>query len=70
MRQTKWLGTGSEGYNEDKRTRAQEILQRFADLLLSTNTGWVLDLDHNQTSNPEDQTYLINGYIGTYFLFF
>ena len=72
MRQTKWLGTGSEGNDADKRTRAQEILQRFADLLLSTNTGWVLDLDHNQTSNPEDQTYLIGGYgyIGTYFLFF
>ena len=72
MRQTKWLGTGDSGNDNDKRTRAQEILQRVANLLLDTNTGWVLDQEHNETSNPGDQTYLIGGYgnIGTYFLFF
>ena len=69
MRQTKWLGTGSEGNDNDKRTRAQEILQKFADLLLNTGTGWVLDQAHNATTNPVDQTYL-NQNQGVYFLFF
>lgn len=72
MRQSSWLGTGSEGSTDDKRSRAQEILQRVANLLLNTSTGWVLDPDHNLTTNPEDQTYLLdgNGGYGTYFLFF
>ena len=38
-------------------------------MLLSTNTGWVLDPEHNATSNPEDQTYLAQNR-GVYFLFF
>lgn len=69
MRQTKWLGTGDSGNDNDKRARAQEILQRVANLLLDTHTGWVLDPEHNTTSNPEDQLYL-NQYRGVYFLFF